>query len=505
MNLDIKGNRLQHLRKYLPSFALGVLVTIFGISSILISQDAKTTRGLQLVEGSQKDTLPSIADIADKLVPTVVSIQTTSYVQSRQPDMFSGDLFEFFMGPNYNRRNPRPDNEEKAVSGGSGVIISSDGEIITNNHVIEGYRGSSGKSEVEVTLTNGKKYKGKILGRDQELDIALIKIETKNLPYAKLGDSDAIRIGQWVVAIGNPFGLDHTVTQGILSARGRKLDTGISSFLQTDAAINRGNSGGPLINLQGEVIGINTAISAQGQNIGFAVPSNSVSKILKVLRSGKPVSRGFLGISPILLDSNYQEALGVAEGVVVGSVEKGRAASNAGLQRLDIITHIDRQAVKTPDELIAIVSSRSAGESVELDIIRDGKKMMIKVTLGDRNLMSQNIPNPSPNEDSTDLRNKSTMDSEKNWGFMVDSLSPALRAKYRIAEDLQGVVVTSVVARSEASELLNPGLVITDVGRNAIKNITDFQNQLQKNPKVLLVYVTDPRTGQRFSVAVPRR
>ena len=158
------------------------------------------------------------------------------------------------------------------MSGGSGVLISADGEIITNNHVIEGYQGSSGKSEVEVTLTNGKKYKGKILGRDKELDIALVKIEATNLPFAKLGDSDALRIGQWVVAIGNPFGLDHTVTQGILSARGRKLDTGISSFLQTDAAINRGNSGGPLINLTGEVIGINTAIAAQETRLLLTYP-----------------------------------------------------------------------------------------------------------------------------------------------------------------------------------------------------------------------------------------
>ncbi len=295
------------------------------------------------------------------------------------------------------------------------------------------------------------------------------------------------------------------MTQGILSARGRKLDTGISSFLQTDAAINRGNSGGPLINLAGEVIGINTAIAAQGQNIGFAVPSNSVNQILKTLRAGKAVSRGFLGIGPILLDSNYQEALGVAEGVVVGSVEKGRPASQAGLQRLDVVTHIDRQAVKSPDELISMISSRSAGESVELDVIRDGKKMAIKVTLGDRNLIAQNASGTPPNEGTPDSEEKSPVDIEKNWGFQVDNLSPSLRAKYRIGEDLQGVIVTSVVARSEASELLSPGLVITDVGRNGIKNLKDFQAQLQKTKKVLLVFVTDPRTGQRFSVAVPRR
>ncbi|MEZ0120873.1 MAG: hypothetical protein SGVNAXEH_001021 [Holophagaceae bacterium] len=503
MTPTITNSKVRLLRKYLPSFALGAIVALVSLSSVLSSQDAKGSKVSG--ESALRDTLPSISDVADQLVPTVVSIQTTSYIQSRQPDMFGGDLFEFFMGPNFNRRNLTPNNEQRAVSGGSGVLISADGEIITNNHVIEGYEGSSRKSEVEVTLTNGKKYKGKILGRDKELDIALVKIDAKDLPFAKLGDSDAVRIGQWVVAIGNPFGLDHTVTQGILSARGRKLDTGISSFLQTDAAINRGNSGGPLINLKGEVIGINTAIAAQGQNIGFAVPSNSVSQILKTLRAGKPVSRGFLGIGPISLDSNYQEALGVSEGVVVGSVETGRPAAQAGLQRLDVITHVDRQAVKSPEELISIIASRRAGESVALEVIRDGKKMVINVLLGDRNLMTQNRTGEAPGEGTPEGDDKSPANIEKNWGFQIENLSPSVRAKYRIGEDLQGVVVTSVVSGSAASELLSPGWVITDVGRNGVKNIKEFQTQLQKAKTVLLVFVTDPRTGQRFSLAIPRR
>ncbi|MFZ9736693.1 MAG: trypsin-like peptidase domain-containing protein [Prochlorotrichaceae cyanobacterium] len=503
MTPTITNSKVRLLRKYLPSFALGAIVALVSLSSVLSSQDAKGSKANG--ESALRDTLPSISDVADQLVPTVVSIQTTSYIQSRQPDMFGGDLFEFFMGPNFNRRNLTPNNEQRAVSGGSGVLISADGEIITNNHVIEGYEGSSRKSEVEVTLTNGKKYKGKILGRDKELDIALVKIDAKDLPFAKLGDSDAVRIGQWVVAIGNPFGLDHTVTQGILSARGRKLDTGISSFLQTDAAINRGNSGGPLINLKGEVIGINTAIAAQGQNIGFAVPSNSVSQILKTLRAGKPVSRGFLGIGPISLDSNYQEALGVSEGVVVGSVETGRPAAQAGLQRLDVITQVDRQAVKSPEELISIIASRRAGESVALEVIRDGKKMVINVLLGDRNLMTQNKTEEGPGEGTPEGDDKSPANIEKNWGFQIENLSPSVRAKYRIGEDLQGVVVTSVVSGSAASELLSPGWVITDVGRNGVKNIKEFQTQLQKAKTVLLVFVTDPRTGQRFSVAIPRR
>ena len=175
MTPTITNSKVRLLRNYLPSFVLGAIVALVSLSSVLISQDAKGSKANG--ESALRDTLPSISDVADQLVPTVVSIQTTSYIQSRQPDMFGGDLFEFFMGPNFNRRNLTPNNEQRAVSGGSGVLISSDGEIITNNHVIEGYEGSSRKSEVEVTLTNGKKYKGKILGRDKELDIALVKID----------------------------------------------------------------------------------------------------------------------------------------------------------------------------------------------------------------------------------------------------------------------------------------------------------------------------------------
>ena len=241
-----------------------------------------------------------------------------------------------------------------------------------------------GDNALEVKTSDGRSFKATVLGKDKELDIALIKIDAAHLPFAKLGESDSLRIGEWVVAIGNPFGLEHTVTQGIISAKGRKLDTGVSSFLQTDAAINRGNSGGPLLNLKGEVVGINTAINPAGQNIGFAVPISQVNRIIKDLRSGKPVSRGYLGVGPTDLDQAYQDALGAKEGVVVSTVEKGQAADKAGVQRLDVITAVDGHPVRSQDELVSVISSRRAGETIKLSVWRDGKTLTITVTLGDR-------------------------------------------------------------------------------------------------------------------------
>lgn len=495
-----------------PWFSIVLISIPLGLflPRMINAQEAKRSEGPIVVDAKGLEFLPPIAEVAEKLTPAVVSIQTTSFMPSRGSESFSGDLFEYFMGP-FNNRGQQPGREsgreERAVAGGSGIIISSDGEVLTNNHVIEGYQGASGKSEVEVILTNGKKYKGKVLGRDKELDIALIKIEATNLPYAKLGDSDALRIGQWVVAIGNPLGLDHTVTQGIISAKGRKLDGGIGSFLQTDAAINRGNSGGPLLNLKGEVIGINTAIINQAQNIGFAVPIASVTQILNTLRKGQPVSRGYLGIGPLALDATYQQALGVQSGVVVGTVEEGKPAAQAGVQRLDVITEIDGRAVTSPDNLIAVIASKRAGESIELTIRRDGKTTKIKVILGDRS--EANTPRPpsaATPKDAPKGEEGSALDIEKLYGFKAEPLTPANRSSFRIPPQIEGVVVTAVVARSDAGAMLEPGMIITEVGTRKINSMNELYAQIRKTgERPLILFVTLPSNGQRLTVALSRR
>ncbi len=396
------------------------------------------------------------------------------------------------------------------MRGGSGVVISPDGEILTNAHVVEGARGSD--TEIEVRTSANKTYKATILGRDRELDIALLKIEATHLPFAKLGDSDAMRIGDWVVAIGNPFGLDHTVTQGIISGKGRKIVGGVESFLQTDAAINRGNSGGPLLNLRGEVIGINTAINPAGQNIGFSVPINMVQHILPDLRGGKAVSRGYLGITPRDLDKAFQESLGVKEGVVVSDIQKDQAADKAKVQRLDVITAVDGQKVRTPDELVYVITSHKAGETVKLTVWRDGKSMTIPVVLGDRkNIRTDDNPDGSRDDDGDDAsKNGSDAKSfnlEKSYGFSVEALTPATRHQYGVPEEVKGVVVTEVSARSKAGDQLAPGMVITAVGRKEITKLSDFMAEVKNVPgkPLLLLVKPNPRGSQQVTIAIPPR
>jgi serine protease Do len=458
------------------------------------------------------DRLPPIAEVAEKLNPTVVAIKNTTFVKQRQmQDPFGGDqFFDFFFGPGQQRRTPQGGDggEQRAVSGGSGVIINADGEILTNNHVIEGYRGGEANS-LEVTISDGRSFKATVLGRDKELDIALVKVDARQLPFARLGDSDRVKVGEWVVAIGNPLGLEHTVTQGIISAKGRRIEGGLQSFLQTDAAINRGNSGGPLLNLRGEVVGINTLIRADGQNIGFAVPITQVTRILNDLRAGRPVSRGYLGIQTAQLDSAFRDSLGAKQGVVVSGVERGQAADKAGLQRLDVITSVDGQDVRDPDELVNAVSARRAGEAVKLGILREGKSMTLTATLGDRKNMKgqedgddQDQGQAAPKES----QEGKSLNLEKGYGFTVEALTAANRYQFGIQEDVKGVVVTFVSPRSEAADRLAPGWVVTAVGRQNVASVAEFNAQVRKaTGRPLLLLVQAPRGGQSATVAIPPR
>jgi serine protease Do len=489
----------------LSAFAAGCMALGMGLShGWTVSAQAEKP---VTVEVRSSEHLPPIADVAEALNPTVVAITNTSFVKNRRfehPQVGGQDFFDFFFGPGgpQQRQMPRggDEGEQRAVSGGSGVIISPNGEILTNYHVIASMSDSDNNA-LEVKTNDGKTYKATVLGKDKELDIALVKVEATHLPFAKLGESDSLRIGEWVVAIGNPLGLEHTVTQGIISAKGRKLDTGVSSFLQTDAAINRGNSGGPLLNLKGEVVGINTAINPAGQNIGFAVPISQVNRIIKDLRSGKPVSRGYLGVGPIDLDQAYQDALGVKLGVVVSTVEKGQAADKAGVQRLDVITAVDGQPVRNQDELVSAISSRRAGDTVKLAIWRDGKSLTLTVALGDRKAIEEQRRRASgeePEEEgSTPHGDMKSLNLEKTYGFAVEPVD--------LKNRLKGVMVTSVDPRSPAAERgMAPGMVITEVGRQAVNNLADFNAQVKKaNGHTLLLFVQTPNGSQKVTLAIP--
>jgi serine protease Do len=503
----------KHVRQLLilSLFALTCMAVGMGLSYGWVARAAEETPVTVDTKGA--DRLPPIAEVAEKLNPTVVSIINTSFVKNRnraEDNPMGDEFFNWFFGPQRPGSPHRPQDEEQRVQGaGSGVIISPDGEILTNHHVIEGIRG--GDTNLEVKTSDGKTYKAKVLGLDKELDIALVKIEATHLPFAKLGNSDAMRIGDWVVAIGNPLGLDHTVTQGIISAKGRQLSgPGLESFLQTDAAINRGNSGGPLLNLKGEVIGINTAIRPDGQNIGFAVPVNMVNHILADLRSGKPVKRGYLGVGTKNLDNEFQSALGILEGAVVGVIMKGGPADKAGIRRLDVITGVDGKKVRNGDELIAAISSRRAGETVKVTVWRDGKFKELAVALGDRKELSKE--ENQENEDDAEAPNSSRDDDkalnlDKAYGFNVEALSPANRLQYGIAKDVKGVVVTSVATRSAASEKgLQSGLVITAVGTRDVANLQEFGQEVRKaGKKPLLLLVKAPRSTAQITIGVPHR
>ena len=495
----------------LSLFALTCMAVGMGLSYRWVAQaqaEAPVT-----VDSKGADRLPPIAEVADKLNPTVVSITNTSFVKNRgrgDENPMGDDFFNWFFGPQRPGVRPPQNNDEQRVQGmGSGVVISPDGEILTNDHVIEGIRG--GDTTLEVKTSDGRTFKGKVLGKDKELDIALVKIEATHLPYAALGNSDAMRIGDWVVAIGNPLGLDHTVTQGIISAKGRQLSgPGLESFLQTDAAINRGNSGGPLLNLKGEVIGINTAIRPDGQNIGFAVPVNMINHILPDLRSGKPVRRGYLGVSTKNLDAEFQSSLGILEGAVVADVKKGGPADQAGIQRLDVITGVDGKKVRNGDELVAAISSRRAGENAKITIWRDGKFKDLTVALGDRKDISKD--DGQEGEDEAEAPNSGgatdkQLNLDKSYGFNVEALTPANRLQYGIGKDVKGVVVTFVSSRSDAAEKgLQPGLVITAVGRREVGSLQEFNQEVKKvGDKPLLLLLKVPRSNAQVTIGVRHR
>src|SRR6266581_1824804 len=332
-------------------------------------------------------TIPSFADIAERVNPAVVSITSTEMVDPGQKVPFHSP-FEFFFGPDNRRRQQRaPEEPRREDSGGSGFIISEEGFILTNNHVIEG------ADKIRVRLTgDDEDYPAEVVGADPSTDLALIKISVSHkLPTVPLGDSDALRVGDWVIAVGNPYFYEHTVTVGVVSAKGRKLrelsrDFSLDDFIQTDAAINFGNSGGPLVNAAGEVVGVNSAISSVGQGIGFAVPINVAKGIMEQLRTKGKVSRGYLGIELAEITPDLQEAFGLSteKGALVNSVKPHLPAEEAGLKRGDVIVAVDGKNVESTSEVVHLVSAKEPGSSVKLTVLRNGKEVTFNARLADR-------------------------------------------------------------------------------------------------------------------------
>ena len=410
----------------------------------------------------------SIAEKASLAVVGIRAERTVTQEYSTYPsDPFGDDLYEFFFNPRGRQRQQpqqRRYQESRPVQG-SGFIISPDGYILTNNHMVED------TETVEIELTDGRKFTAKVTGTDPESDVAVVKIDAENLPYLKLADSDALQVGEWVLAIGNPLGLSHTVTAGIVSATGRSVGlTELENFIQTDAAINFGNSGGPLINLDGEVVGINTAIAGSTGNIGigFAVPINMAKYAYEQIRESGTVERGLLGVSGIKdLTPLSAPIFGLPEetkGVLIPNVIEDSAADKAGLTHNDVILEVNNEPIDSAIDLQTRISMLKPGTKVELTIWRDGRKRKVDVELGKRSAMEQ-------------LR---AAETTKDLGFTVENLTDELKESYGY-EDMSGVIVTEVQQNSEAQRQgLEPGALIKEVNRQPVKNTREFSQAVEK-------------------------
>ncbi len=405
-----------------------------------------------------------IPGLVREVSPAVVNISTTQVVKFARPRMRSPfgrqDPFEEFFN-NFFGNMPR---EQKRRSLGSGFIVSDDGYIITNSHVVEK------ADEVTVTLLDKDEYKAKVVGTDPKTDIALIKIAAKKkLPHVDLGNSEKVEVGEWVVAIGNPFGLGHTVTAGIVSAKGRIIGSGpYDDFIQTDASINPGNSGGPLFNLKGEVVGINTAIVQGGQGIGFATPIQLAKSILSQLKEKGKVTRGQLGVYIQPMTPDLAENLGVRgkPGALVADVTKDGPAEKAGIRSGDLITSYDGQDVRDEHELPGMVAATKPGTKVNVKVFRDGKEHSFTVTIS---------------EMEAEAARGSEAETTKGIGLTVQEITPDIARKFDIG-NLKGVLVTSVEDNSAADDAgFQQGDIIRQVNGKPVPNVAEFTALMKKH------------------------
>jgi serine protease Do len=425
----------------------------------------------------------AFSSISEKVNPSVVSVLATTKIKVSQPnfspfeDPFFDELRRFF-GPDIFPKDNTPQQKEYERSGlGSGVIVTSDGYILTNNHVVAYSNNVADK--IKVILSDKREFDAEIKGRDPETDIAVIKINAKGLPAAKLGDSDKIKVGEWVLAIGNPFGLQHTVTAGIISAVGRS-NIGIAQyedFIQTDASINPGNSGGPLVNLNGEVIGINTAIFTKSggytlasAGVGFAIPINMAQKIMEQLIEKGKIVRGWLGVTIQNLNKELAESLGLKQtkGVVVRQVEVGSPADKAGIKSNDIILKVDGKQIDTSKQLMQIIAELTPGMEIEIAILRGNKEISKKVKIVEK----QPLQNITEKKDSTEL--------QETLGLEVKELTDELAQQYNL-KGQKGVIITSVLPNSLAERAeLQVGDLITEINGYPVKNIDDYRKATEK-------------------------
>ncbi|MEC7925296.1 MAG: Do family serine endopeptidase [Thermodesulfobacteriota bacterium] len=423
--------------------------------------------------------LDSLPELVDEINPSVVRIEISSNQNvdyGITGDPFFDEFFKRQFGDNF---KPQP---RKGL--GSGFIYKSTGLIVTNFHVIEN------ADEIEIVLYNEKKYKANIVGTDKRTDVALLKINSdEKLKSLNIGKSENLKIGQWVVAIGNPLGLGTTVTTGIISAKGRYVD-GLGTyvdFIQTDAALNKGNSGGPLFDLNGNVIGVNTAIAARGQGIGFAIPIDTVVDIVEQLRINGKVERGWLGVVIQSISPEIAESLKLknTDGALVSEILDGSPALKSGLKRRDIIISVDGKKIKKMEELPRIIGSLKPKTKVILSVLRDGKKFKIDVILGSI---------PSENIVKSEFKDDKIKDSVKKFGFEVTNES------FKDKSILSNVVVSKIYPDSPAASKLLVGDIIVEMNKKRIRNLKDFNQILSKiTKKQPILFLIQRPSGGKYS------
>jgi serine protease Do len=461
-----------------------------------------------------------IADVAEKVIDAVVNISTSQTVEAKGgpggegrgalPQLPPGSPFEEFFddffknrrGPNGPRSGGNDMQPHKTNSLGSGFIIDTSGIVVTNNHVI------ADADEINVILNDGTKIKAELVGVDKKTDLAVLKFKpSRQLTAVKFGDSDKLRLGEWVIAIGNPFSLGGTVTAGIVSARNRDISNGpYDNYIQTDAAINRGNSGGPLFNLDGEVIGVNTLIiSPTGGSIGigFAVPSKTVAGVVEQLQKFGELRRGWLGVRIQQVTDEIAESLNIkpARGALVAGVDDKGPAKPAGIEPGDVVVKFDGKDIKEPKDLSRVVADTAVGKEVDVLIIRKGEEQTKRVTLG--RLEDTDKPQPASAKSAPEPEKPVT---QKALGLDLANLSKDLRGRYKIKESVKGVIITGVDNASDAAEKrLAPGDVIVEVAQEAVANAADIKKrveQLKKDGKKSVLLLVSNAEGELRFVAL---
>ena len=476
-----------------PFGKLGLGIMILALSGFIWGGGLENVLEAKSIPETESKTLMvpvNFSELAQKVRDGVVNIRTVKTMKG------GGPVFKHFFGNPFGKKNPfgnpdrfhdffgphqeeGPSRDFKQRSLGSGFIIDKDGHIVTNNHVIEN------ADQIKVKLADEREFEAELVGRDPNTDLALIRIkDVSDLVPLKLGNSDDLTVGSWVVAVGSPFGLEQTVTAGIVSAKGRALGSGpYDDFIQTDASINPGNSGGPLLNMEGEVVGINTAIVANGQGIGFAIPISMAQGIVMQLQADGSVTRGWLGVSIQDLSPELAEYYGIKDkkGVLVAQVFEGDPADKAGIKANDVIVEVDGKSIESSRELTKTIAALEVGKKTTVTLLRDGKEKTVTVKIAKRG-------------DSQPLAQYKPEDS-KRLGIQIAEATPETAMRFGHSETEKGVLVVGVEPGSKAAEAgVRRGDMVKEVNRKPVASVSELRSEVEKDDKVRLL-VKRPNAG----------